>query len=337
MDGIYILANDAVFDQLVALLNSIEVNAGKSYPVAILAYDARLERVRQEVAHRSSVTLIDDFSCFSPWLDFAAQAWETHPTAMHDWRSRQQAKPIYRAGMHHRFYAFDPNSPFDRSIYLDADILVLNSLEPLFQCLDEYDLAVYDFQYKDISHVFNPRSSRLNNAFQHLGIPQPLNQIFCAGLYASRRNLFNDQQRQQLLDYLRQGDGDLLYPPAPDQSLLNYMVLKSGCSITNLARDLPATRITGCCVTSPHFEVRDRLAYDHQKRLTYLHYIGLPMQLFEQVCQGKNIDFPYRDLFLDYRYLHDPQARPQLTGSAKSYGAPLSIWQRALRKIGLSF
>ena len=44
-EGIYILANDVVFDQLVALLNSLEVNAGKNYPVSIIPYDDRLERV----------------------------------------------------------------------------------------------------------------------------------------------------------------------------------------------------------------------------------------------------------------------------------------------------
>lgn len=48
-EGIYVLANDIVFDQLVAFLNSIEANAGKPYPVCIIPYDNRLEQVKDEI------------------------------------------------------------------------------------------------------------------------------------------------------------------------------------------------------------------------------------------------------------------------------------------------
>ena len=33
--GIYILGNDGVYDQVVALLNSIEVNIGDKYPILL--------------------------------------------------------------------------------------------------------------------------------------------------------------------------------------------------------------------------------------------------------------------------------------------------------------
>ncbi len=39
MDGICTLANDRVYDQLIALLNSIEVNGGKALPVCVYPYD----------------------------------------------------------------------------------------------------------------------------------------------------------------------------------------------------------------------------------------------------------------------------------------------------------
>ena len=47
--GIYTLANDHVYDQLVALLNSIEVNIGIDIPVCIIPFDHQLERVQQEI------------------------------------------------------------------------------------------------------------------------------------------------------------------------------------------------------------------------------------------------------------------------------------------------
>jgi hypothetical protein len=47
--GIYTLANDAVYDQLVALLNSIEVNVSPDIPVCIIPYDERLDLVQKAV------------------------------------------------------------------------------------------------------------------------------------------------------------------------------------------------------------------------------------------------------------------------------------------------
>ena len=58
--GIYTLANDAVYDQLVALLNSIEVNVSKNIPICVIPYDDRLGLVKQEIAFRSNVTLFYD-------------------------------------------------------------------------------------------------------------------------------------------------------------------------------------------------------------------------------------------------------------------------------------
>lgn len=55
--GIYIFANDFVYHQVVALLNSIEVNAGEAFPVCIIPYDHKLDKIKQEVAARENVTL----------------------------------------------------------------------------------------------------------------------------------------------------------------------------------------------------------------------------------------------------------------------------------------
>jgi len=46
INGICTLANDQVFNQLVALLNSIEVMLGKDFPVCVYPYDDRTHRQR---------------------------------------------------------------------------------------------------------------------------------------------------------------------------------------------------------------------------------------------------------------------------------------------------
>jgi hypothetical protein len=68
--GIYTLANDTVYDQLVALLNSIEQNIGTEFPVCVIPYNEKLSKVNLEVKSRPNVSLFDNFSVLKQWDDF---------------------------------------------------------------------------------------------------------------------------------------------------------------------------------------------------------------------------------------------------------------------------
>jgi hypothetical protein len=80
---------------------------------------------------------------------------------------------------------------------------------------------------------------------------------------------------------------------------------------------------TGCCVTSRHFTEKDNILYDREKRLTYLHYMGVKNRRITKLCEleKKNIPFksiaykildkifgwqvstiPYKEIFLHYRF-----------------------------------
>ena len=328
-EGIYILANDVVFDQLVALLNSLEVNAGKNYPVSIIPYDDRLERIREEIKHRDNVEIFTDNSTMKLWEDFSAQIWKAHPDAYKVWQEKG-ISGVYRLGMHRRFCGFD--GIFDKFIYLDADILILNSLDYIFEQLNNNDFVIYDFQYKDLSHVYNVNSDKLLDVFSQSRLD---NEIFCAGLYGAKKGLFDEERKNYLLSKLQSGEAEILYKNAPDQTILNYMVMRSEIASYNFSHHLPAPEVTGCCVTSPHFDERENLVYDRGNRLTYLHYIGLSSKLFSRVCSGENIDFPYRETFLHYRYLHEPDKRPKFTTKPVAYNAPPSLSTRVLKKLGI--
>ena len=328
-EGIYILANDVVFDLLVALLNSLEVNAGKNYPVSIIPYDDRLERIREEIKHRDNVEIFTDNSTMKLWEDFSAQIWKAHPDAYKVWQEKG-ISGVYRLGMHRRFCGFD--GIFDKFIYLDADILILNSLDYIFEQLNNNDFVIYDFQYKDLSHVYNVNSNNLLDVFPQSRLD---NEIFCAGLYGAKKGLFNEERKKNLLSKLESGEAEILYKNAPDQTILNYMIMRSEVSSYNFSHHLPAEEVTGCCVTSPHFDEQDNLVYDRGNRLTYLHYIGLSSKLFSRVCSGENIDFPYRETFLHYRYLHEHDKRPKFTTKPVAYNAPPSLSTRVLKKLGI--
>ncbi|NEQ50884.1 MAG: sugar transferase [Leptolyngbya sp. SIO3F4] len=328
--GIYTLANDVVYDQLIALLNSIEKNVSPDFPVCVIPYDARLTKVSEEIKKRSdNVTLFDDVEALNRWEQFAAEIWKHHPTAYDVWNLRG-VSGVNRMGMHRRFCAFD--GPFERYIYLDADTLVLGDINPILEPLDEVDWVVYDFQYKDPTHVFNVHSSQLNQTFSD----EQLTKIFCAGMYAAKRGVFNQDQLDWLLEQLKT-EADVLYINGPDQAIVNYMVLKLGLTIRNLSKCLPAEQVTGCCATSSHFECQEDYLVDRGKRLTYLHYIGIGSRFFTRLCAGENLDFPYRDTFLHYRYLKSSEQMPLFQGQPKSIRARDSRSKDILKRLRSRF
>jgi hypothetical protein len=327
--GIYTLANDQVYDQLVALLNSIEANAGRSLPVAVIAYDDRLEKVAAEIDRRPQVTLLHDPALFAPWEEFSLQVWQTHPQALAQWQAQGVKTAFFRVGENHRYGAFNPEAPFESFIYMDADTLLLQPVDFIFEKLQEVDFVLYDFQYKDPGHIYSLESPRLGQVFSTEAIERS---IFCSGFYGAKRGLITPDDRQWLLEQLRQGDGEILYPRAPNQSLLNYMVMKLGLKVYNFGRELPPAQRTGNSVTSSHFEQRDRWLYDKGNPLTFLHYIGVSSRYFNRLCQGENLMFPYRDLFLDYRYAHEPHQRPVLQGKPQGYNQSPGFWQRLITK-----
>jgi hypothetical protein len=332
-NGIYTLANDYVYNQLVALLNSIEANGGENIPVCVIAYNDQIDKVKAEIDKRPNVSLFNDPEIFARWEEFSLKVWESHPTAIQNWQEQGIKTRFYRVGENRRYCAFDPDSNFEKFIYLDADTLVMQPLDFIFNQLEHHDFVVYDFQYKDPSHIYNLSSPKLLEIFSQERINS---EIFCSGCYASKRGIFPPEQRDWIISELQSGESDILYMSAPNQSVLNYMRMKNNVSFYNFALNLPTGTATGNAVSSLHFENKDHILYDQGNRLTYLHYIGISSKLFNRVCAGENFDFPYRDIFLHYRYLHEPEQRPKFTTKPKAYNAPPSLGTKILRKLGLA-
>jgi hypothetical protein len=95
-----------------------------------------------------------------------------------------------------------------------------------------------------------------------------------------------------------------------DQSLLNYLVARSKISFYNFAYAQPE-QVTGNHWSS-QFDVIDDVLYDKGRRLTYLHYMSISAAKINQLCAGEDVEIPYRDVFLHYRYLNSPETQPKL-------------------------
>ncbi len=100
--GIYTLANDAVYDQLVALLNSIEANVSPDIPICVIPFDDRLDLVKQEVASRPQVTLFENRTSIERWENFAPQYAASHPAS-----TKTSHPRWYNGSLHRKFAAFD--------------------------------------------------------------------------------------------------------------------------------------------------------------------------------------------------------------------------------------
>lgn len=323
MNGICTLANDKVYDQLIALLNSIEIILGSNIPVCIYPFDDQIQQIKTEIVNRPNVFIYEDSTSIQRWDKFMEAAAP----------ERLNRKKFRLYGAHRRFCAFD--NPFEKFIYMDADTLVMNSLDGVFQKLDEFDFVVYDFQFADPTKVYNIQSPKLIELFDQNRLDS---EIFCSGFYASKQGFFDQNTREWLLAQLQSSDGEILYEGAGEQPLLNYMVMKTAMNSYNFAYCLPDGEKTGCCVSSQHFEKRDNILYDKGNRLTYIHYIGVPPDLIRRVCGGENIEFPYRDLFLHYRFLREPEKRPIFKESPKSYTeiSTPNLLKRVLRRLRIN-
>ncbi|MFM2064735.1 MAG: hypothetical protein RLZZ507_4406 [Cyanobacteriota bacterium] len=304
VNGIYTLANDVVYDQLVALLNSIEVNAGREIPVCVIPYDDRLDQVKAEIDTRDNVTLFQDADAINFWDNFATQVWKNYPRAQKKWREGGLSE-LYRLPMHRKLCALDGD--FEKFIYFDADTLLMGPIDYIYDKLNDYDWVVHDFQYKsDLKYVFDGSLDLINQVFLPEKIPS---HIFCAGWFGAKKHIFSQADLDYFLNKLQSGEADVMALTGPDQSLFNYMVIKGDILFYNFAYN-KSEQTTGNHWSSK-FEQIDNVLYDKGRRLTYLHYMSISASQFTRLCAGEDVDIAYRDVFLHYRYLKSPEQRPQ--------------------------
>jgi len=228
--GIYTLANDVVFDQLVALLNSIRANYSKDIPVCVIPYDDRMDKVKEEIKTRKNVFIFEDGKCIKKWEALGKKIWDVYSKDMPE---NQNIFGRHSIHLHRKFCIFD--GPFEEFAFLDADTLIMNSIEPFFKKLKTKKFISYDYQYTDLSHVYNINSKKLFEIFNQNRINS---EIFCVGFFVSKKTLFSPKDIKKIMRDIKE-EYDILYSRAPEQSLLNYMIMKLNIKNYNFALELP--------------------------------------------------------------------------------------------------
>lgn len=308
--GIYILANDVVYDQLIALVNSIEVNVSPEIPICIIPYDDRLDRVSKEIHKRSNLTLFDNRESLQRWDNFADKVWTAHSKNSEPKTSRPR---WYKGKLQRKFASFD--GAFDRFVFYDADSLAMKSLDRVFAKLDDYDFVFDDWEHRKLNSVAALNISLIEATGKYRE-EQMISKLHCGSFFASKKGFFASEELanlEQLLINQREVDWINGHGWWDDVYLFNYMTLRCERPLFNYTLSSNPQERTGNCADADPFVNIDNILYNEQglKPIHRLHYMNYSSADFARLCRGEDVDIRYKDIFLYYRFLKNPDQKPK--------------------------
>jgi len=271
---IYILANDHVLDQAIALLNSIRLYDAET-PVVLIPYNNTYKEAAAVLGGRFGVTLFPDLTILE-WLNATIE--ET-----------------FGAGFFARPQQFRKQAAWfgegDRFLYIDTDIVVFERIIAVLDYLNHYDFICCDYQHRGgIENVFGPAI---------LDAPgfssSTLAEIFNCGFWGSKTGLVSASDLQQVFaECAAHPEYFDFSQKTSDQPIINYLVLKqipNRFNLVNRAGGAPGNW------AGSKFRQRGWQLFDpNMKRsLQYLHWAGFRLQ---PGC-------PYWALWQHYRYLNE--------------------------------
>ena len=307
--GIYIVANDRVQEQAIALLNSIR-RVDAEVTVILIPFDDHYQGVFGHLHHHHGVQLFPDLDLITAWTDKIGTIFPKDFLNL----PNKLRKIVTWLG------------PLDQFLYIDADIIVFDRIAAALDYLDDYDFICCDYHHRGrgIQDVFAPLV-----VDQHLFTAADLQDVFNSGFWGSRKDALSPATLEAILrDCAAHREYFDFSQKTTDQPLLNYLVLKTMARRFNLVR-LPDWS-TGSWAGSPQFQRREWQLYDGDRPLRYLHWAGTPLQ------PGG----AYWDLWFAYRYWNQdppvlpPAPPPQSQGLKAAIDRARSLWHRIKAGLG---
>lgn len=296
--GIYIIANDKVTEQAIALLNSIRAFDSDT-PVVMIPYDDNYHAIAQCLGESYGVKVYEDLEFIDRLSKRLQQTFGEKFFA----RPNQFRKQACWFG------------PFDEFLYIDTDIVVFEKIIDNLNYLSDYDFICCDYQHTSgVKNVFTPQVLE-DGIFTEL----ELQDIFNGGFWASKKNLVSEQE---LYDTFAECAAHPEYfdfsQKTSDQPIINYMLLKRIPRRFNIIRR--PGKAPGNWAGSQHFQYQGNLLIDPKvnQPLQYLHWAGIRIQ---PGC-------PYWDIWKHYRYLNSTEPIPADLPQPEK-----SLWQQIKAKI----
>lgn len=308
--GIYTLANDAVFDQLVALLNSIEQNVSREVPICIIPYNNQLDLVKQEIKNRDNVTLFENTNAIKLWDEFVGKVWSAHSREK---ESRLSRPRWYKGFVHRKFAAY--SGDFDRFVFYDADSLAMKPIDDIRQKLENYDLVLNDWEHakhRKVTQIDLDLIEKVMNLQESDLRPK----LHCDSFFGSKKSLFGIEQLNTLQERLiarREIEWIKKSSFWSSSGLFTYLTLHGDIPMFNFTLSPNSKDRTGNCADADSFVNIDNVLYnqDELKPIHRIHYMSYSSRDFARLCQGENVNIFYKEEFLHYRFLKHPELKPK--------------------------
>lgn len=330
--GIYTLANDKVYDQLVALLNSIEVNVSPDIPISIIPYDDKVDLIKEEISSRKNVFLFDNWEVLQQWDDFVNQVWDAHPRA----REPKLNRPgWYKGFVHRKLAAFNGN--FEKFVFYDADSLAMKQLNDVFAKLNSYDLVFDDWEHAKPNEAMDLQLD-LVTSVTHLTEYQLRSRIHCNSFFGSHQGLFSLAELNALRERLIEKQEIEWIKNKfwwSSSALFNYMTVDGKYSMFNYTLSPDGKDKTGNCANADSFVNINNILYNKEglKPIYRLHYMSYSSSDFARLCKGEDADVRYKNEFLYYRFLKQPQLRPKQLKQPSVASKTSRLLKKAVNKV----
>ena len=284
MKGIYIVANDKVMDNAIALLNSIRIYEPE-IPIFLIPFDNNYQQVASILNDKHGVKLFPNLDFVEHFTNKIAQIFDRDFLAL----PNKMRKLVQWFG------------PLNQFLYIDTDIIVFTKMSEILNYLDDYEFLNCDYHFKGrkLQDVFSSEIIK-----QNIFSESDLQDVFNSGFWGSRTGIFSESELYDLLTECSQHREYFDFSQkTTDQPILNYIVLKTTTKRLNLVK--LDSREPGSWAGSAHFTEKEHILYDDDRPLKYLHWAGVPMK------QGS----PYRELWEYYRYLGEEKPTNQPTNN----------------------
>jgi hypothetical protein len=296
--GIYIIANDKVTDQAIALLNSIRLHDADT-PIVMIPYDDNYHNIADTLSQNYGVEIYED-------LDFID-------------RLSQKLHEIFGGQFFARPNQFRKQAcwfgVFDEFLYIDTDIVVFEKIIDNLNYLKTADFICCDYQHLGgIKNVFSPKVIE-DEIFGEYEVRA----IFNGGFWGSKKNLISETELYEIFSECAANTEYFdFYEKTSDQPIINYMILKRIPHRFNIVRR--EGKAPGNWAGTPHFQNQGNLLFDPtvNQPLQYLHWAGIRI---EPGC-------PYWHTWEHYRNLN-----PVLPTTAIPAPVQKSKWQQTLDHI----
>lgn len=303
--GIYTLANDNLYDQVIALVNSIRQNYDQKIPICIIPYDDKISKLKS--LNLENVFLFNNAESLTMWGNFALEVWSHN----HFLNIKQSAAWYHSSNTMRKLCAFD--GIFKKFIYIDSDELVMSSLANCFAKLNEYDCVFDDWEHKKQSCFLAVDLIQEKYDISEQFIRQ---HCHCSDFFAAKSSLINNQVIQEL-KYSLLVDGEVSFINSQgwwdEVYLFSYITFKLNCKIFNYTLSLNSQERTGNIAGVDPFVEQDHVLFNQEglKSIHRIHYMGYKSERFTRLCQGEDTNIPHQEIFLYYRFMHQPEAAPK--------------------------